>query len=195
MKTDNFSIQYPLPKHLKDFNSQIQGKAVETVDLMSELISFGHIHISHPGCGPFVAAIQNTKSLEVLVVGANLVQIWNQGWAHAERVTIALAQQMLETYIFPTGEYRMLTTSQMCIACYGETLASGLTEVIASATSSDVEELTSFKEGVLPEKWTEHLEERGITYIAEVEREKGRGLLEAYGKEGVNYFNAGSSSN
>lgn len=171
----------------------MQGEAIEASDLMSELISFGHLHISHPGCGPFVAAIQNINSLEVLVVGANLVQIWNQGWAHAERVTIALAQQMLKTYIFPAGEYRMLTTSQMCIACYGETLASGLTEVIASATSRDVEELTSFKEGVLPEKWTKHLEERGITYIAELERDKGRGLLKSYGKEGANYFNAGES--
>ena len=186
-------IVLPIPPHLQAFNKQIAGASLRVDVLMEILINFGFKHIKNSGCGPFVAAIQEIETEEVLVVGANLVVFGNQGWAHGERVAIAAAQQMLKKFVLPPG-YRMVTTAQMCIACLGETLASGLQQVYAACTGDDVEEYTPFKEGVLPANWQDNLAMQGCTYFPDLLRERGIELLRAYGKDGINYFNAGSSA-
>lgn len=181
------------PSHLIEFNDTLSGKCLTEAVLMRELVDFGLRHIQQPGCGPFVAAIQAIESGEILVVGANLVLHWKQSWAHAERVALAFAQEKLNTHALPYGKYRLVSTSQLCIACYGEALCSGLTEIVTGTTAEDVESLTLLCEGVLPKQWQEQLRERGIALRPEVERNYAQTLLRAYGTEGARYFDAGSA--
>ena len=116
-----------------------------------------------------------------------------RAWAHGERVALALAQKTLKSFILPKN-YRLVTTAAMCIGCWAESLGSGISQVVAGARASDVEALTPFKEGKLPESWVQQMRVNGIDYYSDILREEALAPLERYGKNGIAYYDAGSSS-
>ena len=144
--------------------------------------------------GPFASLIVEIASNKILCAAVNLVVEQNQSWLHGERLAFSLGQKTLGTYNFPKGQYRLVSSAQMCIACWAESLGTGIAEIVVSATADDIEALTPFKEGILPETWREQLNCQGIKLIENVCREKGKLPLKKYGKTGPAYFDAGSKS-
>lgn len=133
--------------------------------------------------GPFGAAIFERDSGRLVAVGVNRVVPDGCSLAHAETVAIAMAQEKLGSFdlgnpSFPAHE--LVTSTQMCVMCYGAVFWSGVRRVVCAASTSDVHELTSFDEGPVPSDWRQQLESRGIEVQEGILRDKARAVLAAY---------------
>ena len=92
----------------------------------------------------------------------------------------------------------LVASSQPCIQCYGMTWWSGVRRLVVGARAADVETITGFMEGPLPDDWVEKLEGRGeplrpVQVKLDVMAEEARHVLELYRSSGGFVYNAGSS--
>lgn len=139
--------------------------------------------------GPFGAAIF-TADGRLISVGVNRVVPQTCSVAHAEMMAFMTAQQRLQQFrLNDIGQRIILATSaQPCCQCYGASIWAGIDEMLIGARSSDVESLTGFDEGPLPEDWIGELEKRGIRVSRDLQREAACAVLRRYGEqEGVVY--------
>ena len=138
--------------------------------------------------GPFGAAVFSGEG-RLVSVGVNRVIPHNCSVAHAEMMAYMLAQQRLQRFRLNEGggKFVLATSAQPCCQCYGATVWAGIDELLIGARSEDVEELTEFDEGPLPEDWIGELEKRGIAVRRDVRRDEAREVLAAYGQSGVRY--------
>ena len=93
----------------------------------------------------------------------------------------------------------VVTSSQPCIQCYGMTWWSGVRRLVIGARAADVERITGFQEGPLPDRWVERLEERQaplrpVEVRRDVLADEACSVLELYHESGGFVYNAGSSS-
>lgn len=131
--------------------------------------------------GPFGACVF-TEEGRLISVGVNRVVSMNCSVAHAEMMAYMSAQQRLQVFrLNAIGQkITLATSSQPCCQCYGATVWAGIDRLLIGARSDDVETLTGFDEGPLPEDWAGALERRGIRVERDVEREAARGVLARY---------------
>jgi tRNA(Arg) A34 adenosine deaminase TadA len=153
------------------------------------------------GGGPFGAAVFEIESGTLIAPGVNQVVPSHSSLAHAEAVAIATAQQALQTHDLsrpglPAME--LVTSAQPCIQCYGILWWSGLSRVVIGANHEDVESLTGFHEGPLPQQWADKLENRPplppIKVIRDVRRSEARRVLRMYRKTGGIVYNPGAGA-
>ena len=72
--------------------------------------------------------------------------------------------------------------------CYGATVWAGVDEVLIGARASDVEELSEFDEGPLPQDWLGELNKRGISVQTDLLREQAREVFHKYrAAQGTSY--------
>ena len=140
--------------------------------------------------GPFGAAVFDPAD-RIIAVGVNRVLQHACSVAHAEMMAYMLAQQRTQRVRLnrdaadaPVGPITLATSSQPCCQCYGATVWAGIDRLLIGARSEDVEELTEFDEGPLPQDWIGELQRRGILVTRDVQREAARGVLRAYGESG-----------
>ena len=135
--------------------------------------------------GPFGAAIFDHQH-RVIGVGVNRVVPANSSVAHAEMMAFMTAQQRLSRFRLNSDgkPYVLATSAQPCCMCYGATVWAGIDQLLIGASASDVEELTAFDEGPLPEDWVGALEKRGIAVTQNVLREQAREVLRNYQQGG-----------
>src|SRR5262249_18447888 len=98
--------------------------------------------------GPFGAAVFDANG-HAVAVGVNRVIQHTCSVAHAEIMACMMAQQRLRRVrLNETGErYVLATSAQPCCQCFGATFWAGIDELLIGARSTDVEELTAFREG------------------------------------------------
>ena len=140
--------------------------------------------------GPFGAVVFGPDD-RVVAAAVNRVMPSGCSLAHAEAMVYMLAQQRLGRARLnrddagrPLGRFTLATSSQPCCQCYGATVWAGIDRLLIGARSADVEELTEFDEGPLPQDWVGELEKRGITVVRDLLREDARAVLRAYGESG-----------
>ncbi|MEN4902443.1 nucleoside deaminase [Luteimonas sp. TWI1437] len=139
--------------------------------------------------GPFGAAVFDGQD-RIVAVGVNRVMPHTCSVAHAETMAYMLAQQRLQTPRLNEriGPVTLATSSQPCCMCYGATVWAGIDRLLIGARAEDVEALTPFDEGPLPEDWVGALTERGIAVVRDLLREEACKVLRAYGEsEGAKY--------
>ncbi len=159
---------------------------------MSLAIALAKESVQRKSGGPFGAAVFEKESGKLVSVGVNLVVPSELSIAHAEVVALALAQQRVSRYTLAAQglpEHQLVSSAQMCAMCFGATLWSGVRSVIFGALASDVEAITGFDEGPIPEKWQEELSKRGIEYEAGVLREEACQVLRDYVEAGGEVYN------
>jgi len=113
--------------------------------------------------GPFGAAVFEIEGGALAAVGVNRVVPLSCSVAHAEAMAIMLAQQTFQTYDLAASDLpplRLVTSAQPCLQCFGMIWWSGVREVLIGATAEDVERLTGFSEGALPEEWVKRFANR-----------------------------------
>ena len=144
--------------------------------------------------GPFGAVVFGPDD-RVVAAAVNRVMPGNCSLAHAEAMAYMLAQQRLGRARLnrdddgqPLGRFVLATSSQPCCQCYGATVWAGIDRLLIGARSEDVEALTEFDEGPLPQDWVGELEKRGITVVRDLLREDARAVLRAYGESGGDRF-------
>ncbi len=140
--------------------------------------------------GPFGAAVFGPDE-RIIAVGVNRVVPHACSVAHAEMMAYMLAQSRtqrkrlnLDASDAPVGPISLATSAQPCCQCYGATVWAGIDRLLIGARSEDVEALTEFDEGPLPEDWIGALNARGIEVVRDIGRDAARAVLKAYGEGG-----------
>ncbi|MCA9051567.1 MAG: nucleoside deaminase [Planctomycetaceae bacterium] len=148
--------------------------------------------------GPFAAAVFDRTGGELIAIGVNRVVPHSCSLAHAEAVAIALAQQSLRQYDLssdPRRSFELVASGQPCVQCFGVLWWSGITRLVIGARATDIESLTGFCEGPLPERWTERLAHRDplppVEVMQDVCRDDARRILRSYTDSGGTNYSPG----
>jgi len=180
-------IHLTLPPWLADVAdaSRLYVTDEERVGLAIEL---SRHNVALSGGGPFGAAVFDGEG-RLIAAGVNRVIAQNCSVAHAEMMAYMGAQQRLARFRLNEdgGRYVLATSAQPCCQCYGATVWAGIDELLIGARAEDVEELTEFDEGPLPEDWAGELARRGIAVRRDILRHEARVVLAAYGATGPHY--------
>jgi tRNA(Arg) A34 adenosine deaminase TadA len=175
-------LQLTLPEWLDGVVSDATA-FTDDASRMALAIELARRNVENATGGPFGAAVFSGDG-RLISVGVNRVIAHTCSIAHAEIMAYALAQARLQRYrLNETGDKFVLATSaQPCCQCYGATIWAGIDELLIGARSEDVEELTEFDEGPLPNDWIGELERRGIRVRRDILRESARAVLSRYGE-------------
>lgn len=158
------------------------------IDKVALAITLSRLNIEAASGGPFGAAVFDAQD-RIVSVGVNRVMPHSCSVAHAESMAYMLAQQRLQTpRLNEHGPMTLATSSQPCCMCYGATVWAGIDRLLIGARSQDVEALTPFDEGPLPEDWIGALNQRGIEVVRDILRDDARAVLRTYGEtDGAKY--------
>ena len=151
-------------------------------------IDLSRLNIEAGSGGPFGAAVFDAQD-QIVSIGVNRVMPHSCSVAHAETMAYMLAQQRLQTpRLNEHGPMTLATSSQPCCMCYGATVWAGIDRLLIGARAQDVEALTPFDEGPLPEDWIGALNQRGIEVVRDLQRDDARAVLRTYGEtDGAKY--------
>jgi tRNA(Arg) A34 adenosine deaminase TadA len=159
-------------------------------DKVALAIDMSRRNVDADSGGPFGAAVFGPDD-RIVAVGVNRVVPHACSVAHAEMMAYMLAQARtqrkrlnLDEADQPIGPITLATSAQPCCQCYGATVWAGIDRLLIGARSEDVEALTEFDEGPLPEDWVGALNARGIEVVRDIEREAACAVLRAYGESG-----------
>lgn len=159
-----FSVS--LPEWAEKELETMRGQIYETLeDRMKPVIRFSRLNFEHDTGGPFAAGIYERDTGKLLVIGVNRVVPTNMSSAHAEVVTISLAQQLLKTFDLGGKDlpaYQLVVNWRPCAMCYGAIPWSGIRSLVIAGSGNELEELTGFDEGPIHPDWKTELEKRGI---------------------------------
>lgn len=147
-------------------------------------IALSRGNLDHGSGGPFGAVLFDADD-RVIAAGVNRVVPHTTSLAHAETMAFMLAQQRLQSPRLNAvlrGPVTLATSSQPCCQCYGATIWAGIDRLLIGARATDVEALTPFDEGPLPEDWVGGLTQRGIHVTCDILREQACAVLAAYGQ-------------
>jgi len=167
------------------FHSQIE-------EQISLVIKLSHHNIEQKTGGPFAAAVFDRQG-NLIAPGLNMVVSTNCSILHAEIMAIALAQKILGRYDISNGgrqPYDLVTATQPCAMCLGAVHWSGVSRLICGARDEDARKI-GFDEGPKSANWISELEQRGITVMQDVLRQKAIEVLEEYKASGGPIYNAG----
>lgn len=187
-----------LPNWLKD-EFKNHNKVISKLDnRMDFIIKLSYLNIKNKTGGPFAAGVFEKESGKIVSLGVNIVAQSNCSLAHAEAIAIMVAQQRLESFDLANKKFpdlELICSAQPCIQCYGNTWWSGIKRLCFAARASDVEELTGFDEGPLPDNWDLKLESKKVAVEVkqDVLREKARQVLKTYRASGGLVYNPGEN--
>ena len=159
-------------------------------DKVALAVELSRLNVAHGSGGPFGAAVFGPDH-RVIAAGVNRVVPQNTSLAHAENMAYMLAQQKLQSprinAVLP-GPITLATSSQPCCQCFGATVWAGIDRLLIGARASDVEALTSFDEGPLPDDWIGCLGQRGISVTTDICRDDACAVLRKYGQENGTHY-------
>ena len=189
----NFEIH--LPDWADEENKKLPSLIPDLEDRMRTVIRFSRLNFELDTGGPFAAGIFEKDSGKVVVVGVNRVVPQNNSTAHAEIVTISLAQRILKT--FDLGgpgmpEYQLVVNGRPCAMCYGSIPWSGVRSLVIGARGEKIEELTGFDEGPIHPNWQVELNQRGIEVIEDVLADEACQVFRDFAASGQPIYNGRS---
>lgn len=142
--------------------------------------------------GPFGSIIVNRESGALIAVGVNIVVPGKCSAAHAEIMTMCLAQQALGSHDLSAEGLppcELITSTEPCSMCLGAVLWSGITRLVCGARHEDAEEV-GFDEGPKPGNWEQELAKRGIETVRDILRSEAVAVLQQYGDGGSPIYNS-----
>lgn len=151
---------------------------------MKAVIRFSQLNFEHNTGGPFAAGVFEKETGKVVTFGVNRVLPSNCSSAHAEVVTLSLAQKKLGT--FDLGgpgmpEHQLVVNWRPCAMCYGAVVWSGIRSLVIAGSSGELEELTGFDEGPIHPDWVGELERRGIDVTNNILKAEACQVFKAFG--------------
>ena len=151
---------------------------------MEAVIRFSQLNFEHDTGGPFAAGVFEKETGKLVVMGVNRVVPSNCSSAHAEVVTLSLAQKKLGT--FDLGgpgmpAHQLVVNWRPCAMCYGALLWSGIRSLVIAGSGGELEELTGFDEGPIHPDWEGELIRRGVDVTNNVLREEACKVFHTFG--------------
>jgi len=146
--------------------------------------------------GPFAAIVVDAASGALVSVGVNVVLATGLSSVHAEVMALSLAQRALGRWDLGAdgAELELVVNWRPCVMCYGATMWSGVRALTIAGEGAEVEELTGFDEGPMPEDWIGEFERRGIRVSVGVGHDEAIDVFSAFGASDAVVYNARGAS-
>ena len=138
---------------------------------MAAVIRFSQLNIDHDTGGPFAAGVFEQDTGRLVVIGVNRVVPLNCSSAHAEIMTLSLAQKILGVYDLGgpgLPGHQLVVNWRPCAMCYGAVLWSGIRSLVIAGSGPELEQITGFDEGPIHPEWQLELQKRGIEFVDNV---------------------------
>ena len=142
--------------------------------------------------GPFAAIVVDAASGALVSVGVNVVLASGLSSLHAEVMALSLAQQRLGRWDLGAdgADLELVVNWRPCVMCYGATMWSGVRSLLIAGEGSEVDELTGFDEGPMPDDWVGEFERRGIRVSVGVGHDDAIEVFRAFGASDAVVYNA-----
>lgn len=142
--------------------------------------------------GPFAAAVFEEASGRLVALGVNRVVPTSCSSAHAEVVALSLAQSALGTFDLggpSLPAHELVVNWRPCAMCFGAVLWSGVRTLLVAGGGAELEALTGFDEGPLPEGFRTELERRGVRYEEGLLRDESWAVFRDFAASGKLVYN------
>ncbi|MBX3061335.1 MAG: nucleoside deaminase [Anaerolineae bacterium] len=159
---------------------------------MAAVIRFSRLNFEKGTGGPFAAGVFERETGKPIVIGVNRVVPSNCSSAHAEVMTLSVAQQILGTYdLGGVGmpEYQLVVNWRPCVMCFGATLWSGIRSLAIAGSGPELERITGFDEGPIHPDWEHELAKRGIELINNVMTQQALEVYRDFASSGSLVYN------
>ncbi|MBE2184976.1 MAG: nucleoside deaminase [Anaerolineae bacterium] len=159
---------------------------------MQAVIRFSRLNIEHNTGGPFAAGVFEIKTGRRVIVAVNRVVESNCSSAHAEVMTLSLAQKLLGTYDLGGANmpaHQLVVNWRPCAMCFGASIWSGIRSLAIAGSGPEVEAITGFDEGPIHPQWEQELAKRGIELIDGVLNEQAIEVFHQFANSGALVYN------
>lgn len=142
--------------------------------------------------GPFAAIVVDAASGALVSVGVNVVLATDLSAMHAEMMALSLAQRRLGRWDLGAegADLELVVNWRPCVMCYGATMWAGVRALTIAGEGVEVEELTGFDEGPMPDDWAGEFERRGIRVSVGVGHDDAIAVFRAFGASDAVVYNA-----
>ncbi|KXK19903.1 MAG: CMP/dCMP deaminase [Chloroflexi bacterium OLB15] len=159
---------------------------------MQAVIRFSRLNIEHNTGGPFAAGVFELETGRRVIVAVNRVVESNCSSAHAEVMTLSLAQKILGTYDLGGANmpaYQLVVNWRPCAMCFGASIWSGIRSLAIAGSGPELESITGFDEGPIHPQWDQELAKRGIELIDNVLTEQAVAVFRQFADSGALVYN------
>ena len=185
-------IQLTLPQWLVQLQSELPTAIEDETERMRTIIQCSRLNFEHDTGGPFAAGVFEKETGKIVAIGVNLVVPQSCSSAHAEIVTLSLAQQKLGNFDLGAPgmpHHQLVVNGQPCAMCFGSIPWSGVRSLVCAASGQQVEAITGFDEGPVHPNWVEQLEQRGIAVTQGLLAEEACDAFRDFKKAGRKVYN------
>ena len=189
------NCQITLPDWAIRETEQLPKIIPDVEDRMRAVIRFSQLNFEKGTGGPFAAGIFEVESGALITIGVNRVVPLNMSSAHAEIVTITLAQQILNTFDLGgpgMAEHQLVVNGRPCAMCFGSIPWSGVRSLVIGASGEQIESITGFDEGPIHPNWQSELQQRGIEVTENVLAEEACEVFRKFRDSGSPIYNGRS---
>lgn len=159
---------------------------------MRVVIRFSRLNFERNTGGPFAAGVFERDSGRPVVIGVNRVVPSNCSSAHAEVMTLSLAQKMLASFdLGAVGmpAYQLVVNWRPCVMCYGAVFWSGIRSLVIAGSGPELETITGFDEGPIHPDWKGELARRGIDLVEDVLHDEAVQVFKDFAASGALVYN------
>jgi tRNA(Arg) A34 adenosine deaminase TadA len=159
---------------------------------MEAVIRFSRLNFEKGTGGPFAAGVFERDSGRLVVLGVNRVVPCNCSSAHAEVMTLSLAQKILGTYDLGGAgmpAHQLVVNWRPCAMCYGALVWSGVRSLVIAGSGPELETITGFDEGPIHPDWQTELQKRGITVVDNILNAQAVDVFRDFAASGALVYN------
>ncbi len=159
---------------------------------MSHVIRFSRLNFEQGTGGPFAAGVFERDTGKLVVIGVNRVVPSHCSSAHAEVMTLSLAQHILGTHdLGGSGmpAYQLVVNWRPCAMCYGAVLWSGVRSLVLAGSGPELEAVTGFDEGPIHPEWDKELEKRGVSLVNDLLKDETLKVFHDFAASGALVYN------
>lgn len=182
-----------LPDWAVEENNKLPTHIPSLEERMRHVIRFSRLNFEKGTGGPFAAGVFERDTGKRVVIGVNRVTAHNCSSAHAEVMTLSVAQKLLGTYDLG-GQgmpvYQLVVNWLPCAMCFGATLWSGVRSLAIAGSGPELEEITGFDEGPIHPEWDKQLAKRGVELINNVLTDEAIAVYRDFASSGALVYNA-----
>ncbi|MBK8027173.1 MAG: nucleoside deaminase [Chloroflexi bacterium] len=186
-------ITLTLPEWAVEENRLLPPVLPTVEERMAAVIRFSRLNFERGTGGPFAAGVFERDTGKPVVIGVNRVVASNCSSAHAEVMTLSVAQKLLGTYDLggaglPT--LQLVVNWRPCVMCFGAVLWSGVRSLAIAGSGPELEAITGFDEGPIHPEWKAELAKRGIELINNVLTDEALAVYRDFAASGALVYNA-----
>lgn len=188
-----FEFTLSLPDWAAEEMSRLPATVPTLEERMAIVLRFAQWNYERGTGGPFAAGVFERDSGKPVMIGVNRVMPMNCSSAHAEVMTLSLAQQRVGSYDLgaPGMPVHQLVVNWLpCAMCFGAMLWSGVRSLVIAGSGPELEQITGFDEGPIHPDWENELKKRGVELISGVLREEAIAGFRGFANSGATVYNA-----